>query len=352
MIRTSWVLVNWVGIYLGIALPSILGAVDRLSIIVASLVVGVQVGQTVVVQSNHLILDTTRRTHAIVCTVSSILLASTATTGRTNVAILLATTAGLGIGAVSGGVALRFLRSADAVGYQRMVAMRSAALLTVTGVSSLIAVYLSPALGVLAFAGTCPVLMTPQPARLGGAKRQVNLRRGVLIGIAASLLYRNDTNWVRAEVAGSSSFVTWNWALISYAGMQAALGVLTLHLIFAHRNRWSALVLERRSLTRVISVVATLCVVILAAASARSSDLLFFALFVAATGTLTTLASSLSHCVGRSVGVYLSGALGAAVLLTLLGQGMELRSAISIYLLTVLALVLVTLTTTATENSR
>lgn len=320
MTRTYWILLNWVCLYGAMAAPALLGTDDRHTLVVTSFMVGVQVGQTVVVQTSSPPPLLGRLTTLTSSLLASLILLVTVSVDQYTTILVLATLSGLMAGVPVGKIAAGLLARSRPIAYQRMLAIRSAFFLAATLMSSIAAVSIDQRFGplLLAAIGPASILLhrgTNPPSLVTSSTRS---ERRSLVGAAASLLYRNDANWVRAAVAGTGSFSVWNIGLIGYAGLQAVLGVAVVHTILAKRSIWRERVgRNRRALTLALVSVTTLS----AAASIAviyESDLRLVALIGAIAAVVTTFASALAHTVGRSMRVYVFGSAGAVTLLALL----------------------------------
>lgn len=328
---------TFLGVYLVLFLPAFMGASNGLILYIAALTVGVQAAQSSVIQIG--------RQPNIAIAKNPIIMAAIAV-GLSILAVVvsaspvldavLATTSGSILGITLGRSGLVVLGGKGGTAYQSFQAVRSVGLVVAAVASSGTDKFVpdaAPVVATVVIAGIS--FFSPRIGRRRvGFSRPDSLTGGavwwVLLGLLASLFYRNDVNWVRTAVANSSDFLLWHYALIGYVAVQGVIGFLVVQLIFSRRREWATWVYiwtRRLGLQFAIMWTAAAVVVLLLAPQLPVIPSVALCAFLAA---VVGILSGLAHVVELNWAPYIAGVIGVGLLAFSLVLQLDVRLALVI----------------------
>lgn len=327
--------ITFLGVYLVLVLPAIMGASSGLILYLAALTVGVQAAQSSVLQVGRQP-DIPLAQNPLFMSVLAVGLSALTVVVSVNHPFdaVLATISGSLLGVSLGRSGLIILSGKGGTAYQSFQALRSIGLV-VAAVASALAERLSPE--------AAPVVATLIIAALSFLNPRVGRRRigycrpealthraawAVLLGLLASLFYRNDVNWVRTAVASGPDFFLWHYALIAYGALQGVVGFLVVQVIFSRRRDWNTRIRGWASDLGVQFAITWSLVVLAAFLVIPQLPVVFSVALSAVLAAIVGLMSGLAHVVELNWAPYLAGVVGAALLSASLMLELDARLAI------------------------
>ncbi len=313
--------INLVLVVLVLAVPAMLRAAPGFTIMVSGFVTGAQAAQATQVQIDGASALRRRLVRGLLLAgAMAVAAAAVFLPIPAMVATGFAIVAGALWGLVVGEGSVSRMASSGALGYQRFILRRNLLLILATALAGWGEHYFGP--GAFLFVPGLVIAesyvdMAQKRRDLGvlGARTDGGASLWLAVaGLAGSLFYRNDVNWVRASVAGLPTFAAWHWALIGYSAVQAVVGVLVVNLVLASRARVEAVVRARLHGKRLrILISALLLGIALALLTIAARGLWLFALALVIAIAVGTL-SGVCHASGESGVPYSSGVIGTIVL--------------------------------------
>ncbi len=327
--------VTFLGVYLVLFLPAIMGASNGLILFIAALTVGVQAAQSSVIQvGRQPNLDLAKNATFMAASAVALSVLSVVVSADPLLDAVIATISGAILGITLGRSGLIVLGGKGGTAYQYFQAVRSLGLVA-AAVASVGAEKLIPE--------AAPVVATTAIAALSFFSPRVGRRRlgysrpefltghaawSVLLGLLASLFYRNDVNWVRTAVAGAPEFLLWHYSLIAYGAVQGAVGFLVVQLIFSRRQEWRARVLRLAAQLGIQFLFLWAALVVVAAIAAPQLHIIFSVALCALLAAIVGFMSGLAHVVELNWVPYIAGVLGASLLSLSLMLQIDARLAI------------------------
>jgi hypothetical protein len=306
------------------------------------LIVGLQVGQTVAVQTT-VGFKSSRRMVAVATGVA--VFAGVALSSQMGPDALVgfgATVFGAALGYLAGVSATPLLIPGKRTLYQALFATRNVIWLLV-----ICALAIGPGLDArsIVLAVTAAHIATDVIARrwTGARTREFGASPSgaglALVGVLASLAYRNDVNLVRASLLGTEHFQWAHMALVGYGFTVAGSGLLVSQIVYPIlRQNPLQLDRQRRSLMRLATPLGIGTALLLAATFAtgtlNSSPLVGIAVAVIASLASPWL-SAILHFEGRSLAVYILGTCAVIGLAMALASGAPAGAAFACYALSV-----------------
>lgn len=329
--------VTFFGVYLVLFLPALLGASNGLILYIAALTVGVQAAQSSVIQVGRQPNFALARNPSLMAA-AAVCLTALAALGSFDPLFdaVLATTSGAILGITLGRSGLIVLGGKGGTAYQSFQATRSIGFV-VAAVASTIAEKFVP--------NAAPIVATIVVAALSFFSPRVGRRRlgftspelltgraawSVLLGLLASLFYRNDVNWVRTAVANAPDFLLWHYALIAYGAVQGIIGFLVVQLIFSSRQAWRTRVVRWAGQFGWQFAGLWTASVVVAVIVAPQMPIVLSVALCSVLAAVVGIMSGLAHVVELNWVPYLAGVLGVALLSLSLMLQVDTRLAIVI----------------------
>ncbi|NKS29421.1 hypothetical protein GS534_01925 [Rhodococcus hoagii] len=315
---------GWGSIYVAVFVPGLWEPSRILVVPVSAFIVGMQAGQTALVQVG-LRLAIKNRWLAAFLTIGAacLTLVVSATLEEAGVNLVVSTLVGAIAGCISGTVAIGHLEDDGGQAYQRFICIRSVGLATLSMVAAGLASY-SPSFAITLFMMGFFALCVPSWMSVPSHAVRAPAVGALVVaglGLCASLFYRNDTNWIRTALVTASDFTLWNLALIFYSGVQATVGIVVVHFFYRDRQATRELLASSRFLCGPSILAFGGVAVTFGVVTSLVQHPLVIVLSASVVSIFTTIASGFCHVAGCSVWVYIGGVASTGALVYLLHRG-------------------------------
>lgn len=330
---------SWGLLTVALLLPLLIGAPPDALVFASAFVVGIQAAQSAYIQ----IAPAWRLSRLAIMSLyaGSLVLASASTWASESFALAVGGTAsGALIGLPYGAQALTALDVRGGLAYQLFQTARSAAV--AIGVLALASVWTSA----LYLAGPILIATTTLvgtalsaafwailgriivPSELASDPHRPAARPAItllLLGLAASLLYRNDTTWLRASLASVDDFDEWHIALVAYSAIQGLVGFLVIQRLFANRAGLRPVLARMVRVCRWPVVLGWPLCGALAIAASSVIPLYWSVAVAAALAIMVGAMSGAAHVLVLNWAPYVAGVIGTGTLLGLLALNADPR---------------------------
>lgn len=329
---------SWVMLTLALLLPLALGANPDALVYASAFVVGIQAAQSAYIQIAPRWAISILPAAAFYLLAAGLASVSLWVSGPFALAIV-GTSAGAALGLPFGAQALRTLDERGGLSYQTFQVARSFGVIvgvlifaltwpSSTGFAAVLLVVMSTTVGALTWLLARAALGRRGTRTNGHDPHRPEAQFATILlalGLAASLFYRNDTNWLRASLASSPDFDEWHVALVAYSAIQGLVGFLVIQRLLSNRAGLRPSLAKLVGRWRVAALISWPLLGVMGTALSSVSPVYVAVVISSILAIGVGMLSGAAHVLVLNWAPYIAGVLGTLSLLGLLALGVDPR---------------------------